>query len=98
MLPLATALVVHLRSQFNHVFALLVSMLHFKSINFCKNMPKLKLFWQKKLQTRRAVGQLCPQTPKWPPLQISGYAPGKTNSLCMKICFGITHGDWLHLN
>ena len=48
MLPLATALVVHLRSQFNHVFALLVSMLHFKSINFCKNMPKIKLFWQKK--------------------------------------------------
>ena len=33
ILPLASALVVHLRSQFNHAFALLVS------------MPRLKQWW-----------------------------------------------------
>ena len=34
ILPLATALEAHLRRQFNHVFALLVSMPRFESINF----------------------------------------------------------------
>ena len=33
-LPLATALIAHLRSQFNHVFALLIPMPCFKNIIF----------------------------------------------------------------
>ena len=35
ILSLAIALKDHLRSQFNHVFALLIPMPRFKSINFC---------------------------------------------------------------
>ena len=35
IISLATALIAHLRSQFNYVFALLISMPHFKSIDFC---------------------------------------------------------------
>ena len=41
-LPLATTLIVHLRSQFNHVFAQLISVLRFQSINF-DNKPKITL-------------------------------------------------------
>ena len=47
ILPLATALIAYLRSQFNHVFALLVFMPCFKSINFYQDVPEIKLFLQK---------------------------------------------------
>ena len=47
-LSLAIALKTNLRSQFNHVFALLISMYRFHSINFCLNSPKSKLFLQKR--------------------------------------------------
>ena len=44
MLPLATALIARLRSQLNHVFALLIVMPEcFKSINYYLNRPKIKL-------------------------------------------------------
>ena len=35
ILPLPTALIDHLRSQFNHGFVLLISMPRFSNINFC---------------------------------------------------------------
>ena len=35
ILTLTTALIAHIRSQFNHVFALLIPMPRFKSIHFC---------------------------------------------------------------
>ena len=47
ILPLATTLITHLRSQFIHVFALLISMPRFKSINFCQNRPEIKILLQK---------------------------------------------------
>ena len=42
ILPLATSFIAnaHLRNQFNHIFALLISMSHLKSINFYQNRPK----------------------------------------------------------
>ena len=46
ILPLATALIAHIRSQFNHVFALLISMSSFKSM-FLLKYAKIKLFLQK---------------------------------------------------
>ena len=50
ILPLATALIARLRSQFNHVFTLLIVMPeHFKSINYYLNGPKIKLFLPKKI-------------------------------------------------
>ena len=49
ILPLATALIARLRSQFNHVFTLLIVMPgRFKSINHYLNRPKIKLFLPKK--------------------------------------------------
>ena len=35
ILPLTTTLIAHLRSQFNYVFALLIPLPRFESINFC---------------------------------------------------------------
>ena len=35
ILPLATALIAHLRSQFSRRFELLISMPRLKSVNFC---------------------------------------------------------------
>ena len=61
-LPLPTALTAHLRSQFNHVFALLIPMTRFKIINFCYNRSKIKLFLQKNCKICNHWG-LCPQTP-----------------------------------
>ena len=50
MLPLATALIARLRSQLNHVFALLIVMPEcFKSINYYLNRPKIKLSLPKKI-------------------------------------------------
>ena len=37
----ATALIAHLRSQFNYVFALQISKLRFKSINFNQNRSEI---------------------------------------------------------
>ena len=42
ILPLALAYIVHLHSQFNHVFALLISTPRLKSNNFNQNTPKFK--------------------------------------------------------
>ena len=46
VLPLATSRIVntYLCNQFNYVFALLISMSHFKSMNFYQSRPKIKLF------------------------------------------------------
>ena len=48
ILPLASALITHLRCQFNHAFApLLIFMPRFKSIIFWLNRPKIKFVLQK---------------------------------------------------
>ena len=62
ILSLATAFIAHLRSQFNHVFALLIFMPRFKGINFYQNKHKFTLFLQKKLQNLPALGA-SPQEP-----------------------------------
>ena len=69
ILPLATS------HQFNHVFALLISMLRIKRINFYQNRPEIKLVLQK--NTKFCVLQAAlPEPPKLlPPLQVSGYGP-----------------------
>ena len=56
ILPLATALKDHLRSQFNHVFAILLSVPRYKRVNFYQNMYKIKL----SLQNLRALGAPLP--------------------------------------
>ena len=49
ILPLATALIARLRSQFNHVFTLIIVMpRRFKSINYHLNRPKIELSLSKK--------------------------------------------------
>ena len=48
--------------QFNDVFALLISMPHFKSIKFYQRRPKLKLFF-KKIQNFRALEGLNTPSP-----------------------------------
>ena len=55
MLPLATSHIVnsHLRNPFNHVYALLNSMPHFKRNN--QNRSKIIFVWQK-IQNFRALG------------------------------------------
>ena len=37
----------HLQNQFNHAFAVLISALHLKCINFYQTEPKIKLLLQK---------------------------------------------------
>ena len=75
-LRLTTNLIAHLRSQFIYAFALLIPMSRFKSINFCQNRPKIKLFFTKKFQILRALGAkppdptppalgACPPNSKW---------------------------------
>ena len=50
ILPLATALIARLRSQFNHAFTVLIVMSgRFKSINYYLNRPKIKLSLAKKI-------------------------------------------------
>ena len=62
-----------------HVFAQLISIPHFKSINFYQNRPKIKLFKIK--QQNFELWGLHLLTPKTAlPLQISGYAP-KSNQV-----------------
>ena len=81
--------VAHLCNQFNHVFAVLISMPRFKSNKFCKTRSKIKLLLQKNCKIFECWG-LCPQTPNgfWRlgvapisknttlSLQIFGFAPG----------------------
>ena len=55
ILPLATSHIAHLRNQFNHVFALLISLPSFTSINFYQNSPKINIFLQN-IQNFRASG------------------------------------------
>ena len=45
-----------LYNQFNHVFALLISMPHFKSINFYQNRPKIRIFLRKSTKFSSAGG------------------------------------------
>ena len=74
--PLVTShiAIAHLCNQFNHVFVLLIFMPYFKSINFCQNWLKIKLFLKKNATFLRARSS-APKPPKrLPPLQISGYA------------------------
>ena len=78
--------VAHLCIQFNHVFAVLISMPSFKSNKLDQARPKIA----KKLQNLRMLGALPPD-PQWLlapwssaplpkslilPLQISSFAPG----------------------
>ena len=56
ILPWTTTLIACWHSQFNYVFALLISMLRFKSINFCSNKPKVK-FVQKNSKISEHGGQ-----------------------------------------
>ena len=54
--------VAHLCNQFNHVFAVLISMPRFKSNKFCKTRSKIKLLLQKNCKIFECWGP-CPQTP-----------------------------------
>ena len=81
--------VAHFCNQFNHVFAVLISMPRFKSNKFCKTRSKIKLLLQKNCKIFECWG-LCPQTPNGfrrlgvapipknttLSLQISSFAPG----------------------
>ena len=73
ILPLATFHIARLFNQFNHVFALLVSMPRFKSIKFYLNRPKIKLILQQHSKFFGAGG-FASTPPKQPLLQFSGYA------------------------
>ena len=66
--------IAHLWNQFNHVFALLTSMPHFKRINIIRIGLKLSYFCKKKKFFFERWG-LRPRPPKHPSLQISGCAP-----------------------
>ena len=91
ILPLATShiAIAGLCNLFNHVFGLLISMPHFKSINFYQKRPKLKILLQKNTKFSSAGSSTSrppcsrrlgafPQDPRnsplTPPLQISDYA------------------------
>ena len=76
ILAIATSHITHLCNLYYvHVFALLISMPGFHSINFYQNRPKVKLFFPKKYKTFERWG-LRPKIPVTaPPLQISDYAP-----------------------
>ena len=56
------------------MFALPISIPHFKSIILHQNIPKFKLFLQKNAKFLSA-GRSAPRPPKQPPLRICGYAP-----------------------
>ena len=58
---------------YNHVFAVLISIPRFNSINFYQNRPKI--IFGKKIQNFRALGDPLQDPRKSPPLQISDYAP-----------------------
>ena len=89
-LPLATShrANAHLCNRFSHVFALLelISMPHFKSINFYQIRFKIKFFCKKKYKIFERWG-LRSQTPDITPLslQISGYAPEPNHGFALLI-------------
>ena len=64
--------IVHLYNRLNHVFALLISMPYFKSINSSQNKSKIKLFLQKRNQIFRVLGAY--PRPQWHPAD-GGRAP-----------------------
>ena len=70
-LPLATFHIAtaHVCNQFNDVFTL-ISLPHFKSINFYQNRSKIKLILQK--NTKFLSAGIRPHTFRTAPLQISG--------------------------
>ena len=49
----------NLNTEYNHVFALLISITRFNGIKFYQNWPKIKLFLQKKYKNFERWG-LCP--------------------------------------
>ena len=61
-----------LRSRLNHILALQIFMPQFKSINFCYNRPKIKLFLHKNCKISERWG-LRSQTP-FPP-SVGGVTP-----------------------
>ena len=70
ILAIAISQIAHSCNQYNHVFALLISMPCFNSINFDQNTPKIKSFFPKNYKIFERLG-LCSQTPiTAPPLQI----------------------------
>ena len=64
ILAIAISHMAHICNLYNHVFALLISMPRFNSINFYQNGPKIKIFFLKKYKIfeRCASGGwgLCP--------------------------------------
>ena len=75
-MPLATALIARLRSQFNHAFTVLIVMSgRFKSIDYYLNRPKIKLSLAKKDCKVLSTLAPDPRDSRPPPgLNISGYA------------------------
>ena len=74
ILPLATShiTIAQLRNhRAKYIFALLIFMPHFKSINFYQNKPKIKLILEK-IQNFREL-ELHLQTPKTDPLPLTAY-------------------------
>ena len=59
---IATSHIVYLCSQYDHVLALLISMPHFKSIDFYQSRPKSKLFLPKNAKFLNAGGS-APRPP-----------------------------------
>ena len=74
VLPLAIAhyphTVTHLCNQFNHVFAVLISMPRFESNNLYQTRPKIKVLLEK-ISKFLSAGCFAPR----PPLASGGWAP-----------------------
>ena len=67
ILAVATSHIAHLCKKYNHVFALLICMPRFNSVNFHQNWSKIKLVLPKGFKIfERSV--LRPQTPKQLPV------------------------------
>ena len=97
-----THTVVHLRYQFNPVFAVLISMPRFKSNNFYQTRPKIKLLLQKNCTIFECWG-LWPQTPNG--FQQLGVAPTLKSAtlvanfwLCTWLVVSTKNANALHQN
>ena len=77
ILPLATSHIAHFCYRFRYVFAGLISMPSFKSIDFYQNRLKIKLFLKKNNAKFSSAWVSAYHTPETAPqLHISGYALG----------------------
>ena len=56
ILAIATSRIAHLCNSYNHIFALLIAMPRFNSINFYQKRPKIKLFLPKSTKFLGAGG------------------------------------------